>query len=706
MLFLSRHSFLSAALVAILSLMMLAEAGASPWQDSFEVGDVVEFKFLGDVVQGEVIGFTGTGWPTLQFEHNGRTHERFYPPSRLTLVESGDDDGEMIQTSELRTWTDATGSFTVEAKLVSNKDGLVELEKKDGRVVSLPLEKLGESDQAYLKELEDQANEENPFAGGKKRSPPDSENDSQSDRRRANRSKRSSSSTRRVFSGINPKFYTNEIVLTDRGWNVSPDAAKPQTPSDRVINVRSGFTKHAFHNRLGGVALDPGQRWAAVVFTNPFEEDSEVIVADTQTGETQPTLRTGYRDAELLAISPEAANVVTVVKGKGREPGRLDFWSRKNSDGPDASWNTSSFFERDGFAPTAGRYLSESRLLTFGRRVILWDCDSAAAVYSFAVADSCRPATSANGNQIAVVSGDSVFVVDSSNGKSLGRFTPPVTVNAMAFSNDGQLLAGINGQSGSIWVWDLSANELARQLSAPPQTIKSLDFIDDNYLLVNNANLMDIELRTTVWRYRSSGGTILGSYDGRHWFVGKTKLTPISIPHIDLSSQTANYDPDDLLVVEPGSEIALDIQLPFPPAERKRIQEQVSKMFQANEVAIGRDTDLELSLSIVKGKQETAEMSSIMDPFGRRGTESIKYTPQVGKIRLMRDGVTLWSRVRRFGPAGIIHMKNDESAQAAANRLCKPDPSFFKSVNMPKYISQFPSGKPLGESTISELGIQ
>lgn len=52
---------------------------------------------------------------------------------------------------ELRTWKDSTGVFSVEASLVSLTDGKVELKKADGTTVSVPLERLSESDQAYIK---------------------------------------------------------------------------------------------------------------------------------------------------------------------------------------------------------------------------------------------------------------------------------------------------------------------------------------------------------------------------------------------------------------------------------------------------------------------------------------------------------------------------------------------------------------------------
>jgi hypothetical protein len=51
-----------------------------------------------------------------------------------------------------RTWTDRTGKFKIMAELVEFKDGAVRLKKGDGKVLTLPVEKLSDADQAYLRE--------------------------------------------------------------------------------------------------------------------------------------------------------------------------------------------------------------------------------------------------------------------------------------------------------------------------------------------------------------------------------------------------------------------------------------------------------------------------------------------------------------------------------------------------------------------------
>ena len=51
-----------------------------------------------------------------------------------------------------RTWTDRSGSFSVEAELVEYADGIAVLKKEDGTVIRVPLNKLSFDDQKWLRE--------------------------------------------------------------------------------------------------------------------------------------------------------------------------------------------------------------------------------------------------------------------------------------------------------------------------------------------------------------------------------------------------------------------------------------------------------------------------------------------------------------------------------------------------------------------------
>lgn len=52
--------------------------------------------------------------------------------------------------SVLRVWTDRTGKFQVQAKFLGVEAGKVKLEKPDGPVVSVPVDRPSEADQRFI----------------------------------------------------------------------------------------------------------------------------------------------------------------------------------------------------------------------------------------------------------------------------------------------------------------------------------------------------------------------------------------------------------------------------------------------------------------------------------------------------------------------------------------------------------------------------
>jgi hypothetical protein len=55
------------------------------------------------------------------------------------------------QARPARTWTDASGSFSVTAKFRGMVNEVVKLEREDGSVINVPLEKLSEADQECIR---------------------------------------------------------------------------------------------------------------------------------------------------------------------------------------------------------------------------------------------------------------------------------------------------------------------------------------------------------------------------------------------------------------------------------------------------------------------------------------------------------------------------------------------------------------------------
>jgi hypothetical protein len=63
--------------------------------------------------------------------------------------------------AEVRTWTDVTGQFTVQAELVETTNQGVTLLRTNGKTLVMPLDKLSAEDRQYLENLDVQANSNN-----------------------------------------------------------------------------------------------------------------------------------------------------------------------------------------------------------------------------------------------------------------------------------------------------------------------------------------------------------------------------------------------------------------------------------------------------------------------------------------------------------------------------------------------------------------
>ena len=674
--------------------VMVVSAAA---QGALQVGDVVEIESFGDKYEGTITKFVGTGWPYVKYERRGRTMERPFPPSKVRLVRSVG--GAAPMKAESREWVDATGKFKIQGKLISNENGSVEIEKSDGRVIKLPIAKLSSKDQAYLKESEAEKSSDNPFAGGEMRGA--SKRGASGGSRGARGSAAGITGVPASTTAITPAATAREIVLRARSWSYEPTPAPAATPSSRTISFNTTLTKHSFHNRSPGAHVSLDKKTYATAIGNAFEGDSEIIFVDLEKGSATPPKRIAIKQASMLGVSPNGDYAATARSGRGGSKGTVDFWRLDDTLKHVAAWTAGG--SRSNFSPSQGRFLDPTRLLTVGKRLVLWDIKSATAIYSAEVSSAVKPAFSPSGKEIAVGKGTMIHLVDIESGNSLGQFLPPPNATIVAFSQSGRFLAGLAPRFASIWVWDLQTNELAQELSGP-QISSSMQWVGDKYLLINGS-LIDVELRVPLWQYNTTGGNIVDSQDGRQWFAGKNKLVPIDLPHRDFDAETANLDPDSLLIFKPGTEVAFDFRLPFQPTEQKKIRDKFSDMLQKNGVTVNQSGSLRLVATVTKQKQETKTMSDFFSGPFARGGQKVTYTPHLASLSLEQDGKVLWSKKQRFAPGGVVSLNQGESAQQAVNRVSQPRSSFFTSAVMPKHLAVLPGGKPLGSSTINESGV-
>lgn len=127
------------------------------------------YRILGEVGGKESLAALKKRGHKVQFQERRAYDDAIEALTRRSLSDEEDDEDaaeskadktETTAASGLRTWHDATRSFSIEATFVSHVDGKVTLQRKDGRKITLPCEKLCDEDQEFVKK---QPKPTNPF---------------------------------------------------------------------------------------------------------------------------------------------------------------------------------------------------------------------------------------------------------------------------------------------------------------------------------------------------------------------------------------------------------------------------------------------------------------------------------------------------------------------------------------------------------------
>ena len=142
------------------------QTGEPGLKGEFEVGDEVLAVF-GGVHIAEVVEIAATGWVKVRYDNDGFEMTPTLPPHDLRLIES--EPVSLADAAALRTWSSQGGKFTIKAKFVELRDDAVSLEKEDGKVLTVALDKLSADDQDLARRLAEEAGDERRTAGAKKK---------------------------------------------------------------------------------------------------------------------------------------------------------------------------------------------------------------------------------------------------------------------------------------------------------------------------------------------------------------------------------------------------------------------------------------------------------------------------------------------------------------------------------------------------------
>ena len=378
-------------------------------------------------------------------------------------------------------WSDASGSFKVSAVVTdfdSEAQTVTLFRPDEEKSVTLPINKLSEADQGRIKKLMKQA-------------PPRAE----------------SLPATEKFT-VQPGFKAS--------WNSATDLAAIQPDPPKIaIGVPKGgvgFYRLGFHEKLVGLfPIGSSAGWMVAGTSGTGEEIPSRIVwvtlADGKVQKQHP-----IPDGEsLVAVDPPQQLILTYGKDDELDTQTLTVWKsspKSEKAKPVVRWSSD---EGDFAWPTSwADFVSPTRVIHQWNKqsYVVWDFVKKQSVYTVTQESffGAKAALSPGRKYLAVPEDKRVRILDAVDGKTLAAL--PIeggSSSGVAFNADGSKLAVMTRNQMAIWT--LGSPSLPRRVrcdAVGSPFAKSLDWVDDNSLLVGGTVLFDLDMALPVWKYSAN----------------------------------------------------------------------------------------------------------------------------------------------------------------------------------------------------------
>ena len=692
---LGRLSIVAGSIVATLLLGWTCHAAtaAQEQRDQILVGDLIDFEFLGKRQQQTVLEITGNGLLRVEADSNGRKIKFLVAPRQVLLIERPSKD---LATHEYRTWTDATGNFKVEAKVLELNDTEVKLLKKDQLVITIPLEKLSQPDQLFVKQLQEQAG-----------NPTNEMGNSAVNRRRDEIIKKAFDKGEFPVTARKVKP-TNELRQESVPWVYSP-AESAIHSRDVSVPLPTDFEKNdLIYTKL----LNNGHASEIINICRRSHKTkvSQILLFNTVEEKFVGDYTLPTDDILDVVVSPSLGTMATLLDGTVTHTGGIVFWRIENGQLiPYQAWEFDSIREKDRFFATDSLFVDEHHFLTIGSHIALWNISDGKCIYSIS-----KPgvwAISRDHSHLAFAQSDALWMLRLKDGKITGRMTADPkyikSLKQMDFSPDGKSLVMSNGRV--LHGFDLT-NGQGLFSTEPEQAISSVQWADNSLLFLNDKLIFDPNLEVSVWNVLVIPGLGKNYRGSTTWVCSDDRIYSLELVDEErrnaISGNTEGLEAKDLLAFEPGTRIALIANLQHLHIEA---DETVSALrHRLEELGFVLDDNAPLRLeAVVRRGQEVEEI--VAEQFGigiGLGRERIRYTPHSSHLLLTLDGKLLWQVGASYTAKGPVLMLNaNETPQQAVNRLCRPNPAFFTNAKIPKKISRLPKNRTVGTLRITPGGV-
>lgn len=622
-----------------------------------------------------------------------------------------------------RTWSDSSGRFSVEATYQGVEGDVVLLEKADGKLIRVPLSKLATDDRQHVAELLAAAmqSDENPFERDVTAPAARPTQRSAKGEMRANR------------SGVRQIEY-NESAR----WKFKPPKLDipPRVSAASSIPLSDLPDSKKFFEELSSlqVARDAAQAFVVRKRGKVGADDIYYLqVADLRRGKAEPLVRLPD-ESFILDVLPGESLVLMRSDAFGHGKKKKLFLQQLsgNQFQPLNSWEPhGTEFHSD---VEIARFLAGGRVLTsptLNKVWTIWDMNTARALFDIPTGHGGNmmvTAISLDRRFLAMASDASIAIVDTQTGKHVGSLTSSMKgdsgerFSGLAFSADMQRLAGTSRYG--VTVWDLNTGEQYRQfMHRGAQSEKEIAWIDD-LLLVDNSLLFDVERRILLWHYqtgRFGHGTKSTIQAGRFWYVPKAEESKSSyigsaeIPHQAARKMAESLgDPEDLLLLKPGSKLAVEVDVSAGDATPDVVRQAVTENLQKAGFEVVDDSEFVAVATCKALPRQEINVNMSSDPLRRHrprpgDIQTRTIVPHVSRLAIRHNGEEVWAIGSLAQPGHMIWMEEGESLDAALKRLTEPNSKVLTETRFGSHIARQGTAGPhraFGQSMLTPDGIE
>ena len=626
---------------------------------------------------------------------------------------------EAQERNPLRLWKDVSGKFQVRASLIEQGESTVKLRTEDSREISVPIDRLGAEERAYLRAVA--APSDNPFAGGQPAEPDASEpasGQASAPDRRAPVSDQPvgfralpESSSRGANLAL--PATGNTVDLSDAsataGFQTDPQVSVPQFPAGSVsITTVDAYDKVSEPVLAEASDANVLLSVSRAKVNSPDETRGRIFVADLQ-----------KRTAALVWDQPQAVRVLDHDSATGRtlvvdgldhfqRGGELAMVSRLGAGEPKVLYRRSlPGAGKPGFAPQVAwaKLLSGSHVAAIVDRVLyVWDLPSSELIYRIEnVLDNAPPALSGRQRFMAVPQPGGAVLIEVATGAVCGK-VPMEGVNhpGVDFHPNGRWIALCSGNQ--YLVWDCVDQSIVRQATTTEHLGTSpLDWVGENSFRCQLGALVHIELGMSIWKYSVSSATDPLMVGGKMLVAtrsGQCELASLQLPHgpAEKVAQDLLEAGDSLMLVRPGTSVSVSVESTVDGIAADEIATALSTSIRRAGWQVSPDAPIRLVAQIGRGESKELKYRSMRGPT--RSTSTATLHPFTAELEIRQNDEVLWERSTSNHVPMMLRLEEGETVQDAVKRYEKPDAKFFARLHLPPRIPKPQVSETIGFSVL------